>query len=165
MDLQCPNCGKPITVSEQYYNQEVNCPGCDQSLFLEESEDQVEPASDKIVSTVSEELHPATETEVRKGTEHHEPMGNKVASVLAKIIGVVFIGLAIKYGLNTIMILFSGPPPGWDLDERFPYYPKWAKAGAYSAIIILPLIFGFLGWLLFYLARKNNQSKTSHQSS
>ncbi|MDB4341874.1 hypothetical protein OAA59_01540 [bacterium] len=36
MEIQCPSCEKPFTVSEQHYNQEVNCPYCSQSLFLEE---------------------------------------------------------------------------------------------------------------------------------
>ena len=160
MDIHCPTCEKPFTVSEEQYNQEVSCPFCHQSLFLE---DQAESPTDEIVSTVSEEWQPATETEVQQGNQHHEPMGNKVASVLAKIIGGVFIGFAVLYAFEALMILFSGLPPGLtsSLEKQFGD-PKAAKQGAYFAIIIRPLVLGFLGWLFFFLARKKIQPKTSH---
>jgi len=178
MDIHCPTCEKPFTVSEEHYNQEVSCPFCHQSLFLE---DQAESPTDEIVSTVSEELQPSTETEVQqetghqepmgktpyggirlqRGNQHHEPMGNKVASVLSKIIGGVFIGFAVLYAFEALMILFSGLPPGLtsSIEKQFPYGTKTAKQGAYFAVIIRPLVLGFLGWLFFFLARKKNNPK------
>jgi hypothetical protein len=156
MDIHCPTCGKSITVSEQHYNQEVSCPFCDQSLFLE---DQAESPSDEIVSTVSEEWQPVTETEVQQGNQNHEPMGNKVASVLAKIIGGVFMGFAAIYTFEALMMLVIGLPSHITsgLDEL--PNPKAAKQGAYFGIIFRPLVLGFLGWLFFFLARKKILSK------